>query len=115
MRRPRGAARSRRSQPAAIPNGDALAPSLSLVDEGCLSIKAAQAFLGGISRASIYTLMEQGELAWTKVGRRRVVPKRALVAFLAFELHGGWRTPAMPAAPPRHAASPITNERSRST
>jgi excisionase family DNA binding protein len=92
-------------------DGDATARRESLVEGGCLSVEAARAFLGGISRATLYALMEQGKLAWTKVGRRRVIPKRGLIAFLASELHGGWRAPAMPVTHPRHSESPITKER----
>jgi len=49
--------------------------------DGALSIAEAGEFLR-ISRSEIYRLMEDGSLASTKLGRRRVVARRSLVELL---------------------------------
>jgi excisionase family DNA binding protein len=54
----------------------------SLAGEGFLSLKAAADFLS-ISRASLYSLMDQGLLAYAKFGRSRRIPKRALRDYAA--------------------------------
>lgn len=51
-----------------------------LVRDGLLSIPEACDWLG-ISRTALYGLMNRAELAWVKVGRRRCIPRRALVKF----------------------------------
>jgi excisionase family DNA binding protein len=52
-------------------------PRAALVDEGLVSVGQAAAFLG-LSRSSIYTLMEKGELAFAKIGGSRRIPRKAL-------------------------------------
>ncbi|NLG85335.1 MAG: helix-turn-helix domain-containing protein [Firmicutes bacterium] len=48
------------------------------------------AFLG-IKRSTLYQLMEGGILPFVKLGRKRLIPRRALVQLLAKELRGGDR------------------------
>lgn len=53
-----------------------------LYADGAVSVEAAALFVG-LSRASIYKLMDRGELPYSKLGTRRLIPKRALVELLA--------------------------------
>jgi excisionase family DNA binding protein len=73
-----------------VGNGDGGPGGEPIIADGCLSIDGARAFLGGVSRATVYKLNVSGELAWVKVGRRRVIPRRSLIAFAASRLRGGW-------------------------
>ena len=61
------------------PPPSTLAPDFAA---GALSIAAASEF-SSLSRRTLYELMESGALAFTKVGRRRLIPRAALVALLA--------------------------------
>ncbi len=47
------------------------------------SIEDARFLLGGISRMTIYQLLNNGELASVVIGRRRFVPAAAIHAFIA--------------------------------
>jgi excisionase family DNA binding protein len=47
------------------------------------SIEDARFMLGGISRATIYELLNNGELSSVVIGRRRFVPAAAIAAFIA--------------------------------
>lgn len=58
-----------------------------LVADGLLSIEEACAFLS-ISRSTLYELMDQGELPFTKIGRSRRIPKRACIELAAKNLRG---------------------------
>lgn len=58
---------------------------MDLTQDGMLGIRDAASFLG-LPRSTLYTLMNDGRLAWAKVGRRRLIPKRALIAFAASAL-----------------------------
>jgi excisionase family DNA binding protein len=49
-----------------------------MVADGLRTIPEAQTFTR-LSRAAIYALMDRGELAYTRIGRRRLIPHRALV------------------------------------
>ena len=65
--------------------------AMELVQEGCASVDEAARFLG-IRRAKLYLEMEVGRLVYLKIGRRRVIPWRALREYLAeraLETHGG--------------------------
>jgi excisionase family DNA binding protein len=62
--------------------------SLRLCEKGALAVPEAADFLR-LSRAQVYRLMESGELIYTIQGRRRRVPKRALIELLARGLRGG--------------------------
>jgi excisionase family DNA binding protein len=61
---------------------------LALVADGLLTIAETGAFLK-LSRASVYNLMDRGQLPFIKVGRARRIPKRAVVQFAAQALEGG--------------------------
>jgi excisionase family DNA binding protein len=50
-----------------------------LVESGLRTIEEARAFTR-LSRSALYGLMERGELPYVKLGRRRLVPQRALLA-----------------------------------
>lgn len=62
----------------------------AIVAEGLLSIDEAARFLK-LSRAKIYSLMEQGRLVFVKLDRTRRIPRRAVVEIAAQHLRGGWR------------------------
>jgi excisionase family DNA binding protein len=61
-----------------------------LVAEGLLTVQEAADFLS-VSRSKLYELMDHGELEFVKIGRSRRIPRRAVVALAASNLHGGWR------------------------
>jgi excisionase family DNA binding protein len=47
-------------------------------EDGLRTVVEAQEFTR-LSRTSLYALMDRGELAFAKIGRRRLIPYRALV------------------------------------
>lgn len=47
------------------------------------SIEEARSLLGGISRMTIYELLNGGELASLVIGRRRFIPAGAIATFIA--------------------------------
>jgi excisionase family DNA binding protein len=47
------------------------------------SVEEARFLLGGISRATIYELLNNGELSSVVIGRRRFIPAGAITAFVA--------------------------------
>jgi excisionase family DNA binding protein len=57
--------------------------STAPVGEQLYDIPTARRRLGGISRGSIYKLFANGELAWVRVGGRRMVAGSDLEAFIA--------------------------------
>jgi excisionase family DNA binding protein len=59
--------------------------ALELAADGALPVPEAVRFTG-CSRSVLYEQMESGMLAFVKVGRRRLIPKRALIEFLARRL-----------------------------
>jgi len=61
---------------------------LALVADGLLTIAETGAFLR-VSRATVYNLMECGQLPFVKVGRARRIPKRAVIQLAAQALEGG--------------------------
>lgn len=63
----------------AAPNGPLREGDL---DDGCLSVAGAAGF-AGVGRTTLYAAITAGALATVKVGRRRLVPRRALVRWLA--------------------------------
>jgi len=50
--------------------------------DGCMSVKEAEAF-AGVSDSLIYEWLDAGILPSVRLGRRRVIPRKALVAYLA--------------------------------
>jgi len=53
--------------------------------DGALGIRQAAEWLG-ISRSRLYELLAEGGIPTVRIGRRRVVPRAALRAFLAERL-----------------------------
>jgi excisionase family DNA binding protein len=51
---------------------------LGLVEDGLLTVPEAQEF-SRLSRSDLYARMERGELAYCKLGRRRLIPRKAMV------------------------------------
>lgn len=49
-----------------------------LLTDGLMTVDEAAGFLR-LSRPTIYGLMDAGKLGYVKIGRRRRIPKRALV------------------------------------
>lgn len=56
-----------------------------LLSDGVLSVAEAVKFTG-LSRSELYLQMAGGKLAYTSIGRRRLIPKRSLVALLGEQL-----------------------------
>lgn len=63
--------------------------AVELVQEGLMTVAEAGRFTG-LSRSSLYSLMEEGKLVYAKIGRARRIPRRALVELAASSLRGGW-------------------------
>lgn len=61
--------------------------SEALVEDGLMTVAEAGRFLS-LSRASIYNLMDRGELPFAKLGRSRRIPRRAVVELAARSLKG---------------------------
>jgi excisionase family DNA binding protein len=59
-----------------------------LVADGLLTVAAAAAFLS-VSRSTLYLAMDRGQLPFVKLGRARRIPRRALLALAAVNLHNG--------------------------
>jgi excisionase family DNA binding protein len=53
-----------------------------MVADGMLGIEDAVQF-ADLGRTFLYAAMDRGDLAYVKCGRRRLIPKRALVEYLA--------------------------------
>jgi len=51
------------------------------------SIEEARSLLGGISRVTLYELLNNGELSSVTIGRRRLIPAGAITAFIATAKH----------------------------
>lgn len=47
------------------------------------SVEEARSLLGGISRVTIYNILNSGELTSVTIGRRRLIPAAAITAFIA--------------------------------
>jgi excisionase family DNA binding protein len=57
-------------------------PKTQVVTEGLVTLAEAGKFLG-LSRATLYVLMDKGELQYCKIGGSRRIPRRALFALAA--------------------------------
>jgi predicted DNA-binding transcriptional regulator AlpA len=64
--------------------------SHDIVADGAFAIPEAVRFTG-YSRASLYRAMDAGQLEYIKLGRRRLIPRRAAIRLLAQGLRGGTR------------------------
>jgi excisionase family DNA binding protein len=51
---------------------------VELVEGGLFTVAEGQEF-SRLSRSALYSLMECGRLPFVKIGKRRLIPKRALV------------------------------------
>jgi excisionase family DNA binding protein len=51
---------------------------IEMVADGLRTVSEAQEYTR-LSRSALYAMMERGELAYTRIGRRRLIPHRALV------------------------------------
>lgn len=65
-------------------------PEEEMLSGGLRTIEEAKAYTR-LSRATLYLLMDRGELAYTTIGRRRLIPYRALIALAARRLVDGAR------------------------
>ena len=63
-----------------------------LFARGALTVLAASRF-SSLSRTTLYDLMQRGELRYTTVGRRRLIPVAELERVLAAGLTGGQAVP----------------------
>lgn len=61
------------------------APAAEVCADGALSVKDACAF-AGIGKSELYAAVGRGELEFLYHGRKPLVPKRLLVAWLAVKL-----------------------------
>ena len=59
--------------------------NMGLVEDGLLSLAEAQEFTR-LSRSDIYARMDRGELPYCKLGRRRLIPRRALIELVYHSL-----------------------------
>ena len=64
--------------------------STELVADGLLTVQECAEFLH-LSRSKIYEMMDAGELCFTKLGRSRRIPRRAVIELAARGLRGGVR------------------------
>ncbi len=51
---------------------------VGLVSDGLMTIPEAEEF-SRLSRSDLYARMDRGELAYCKLGKRRMIPRRAMV------------------------------------
>ncbi len=59
-----------------------------LVADGLFTVAEAASLLR-LCRSNLYSLMDRGELAYSKLGRSRRIPRRAVMALAARGLRGG--------------------------
>lgn len=64
------------------------APAPSICSDGTLSLPEAIEFTG-LGRSELYLRMDDGRLPFVKHGRRRLIPRRALVQMLEAGLVNG--------------------------
>ena len=75
----------RRSPVRVVPDPDDSERRRALMADGAVSVVEAAKFLGA-SRTFLYMLMKEGRIPWARAGRKRVIPRRALVAYLSEQL-----------------------------
>lgn len=59
-----------------------------LLEAGSVTVKSAVNEFG-LTRSSLYEFMGRGELAYSQVGRRRLIPRAALRRLIASRMVGG--------------------------
>jgi excisionase family DNA binding protein len=52
-----------------------------LLEDGVMTVPEGQEF-SRLSRSALYALMERGELPYVKLGKRRMIPRRALIEMM---------------------------------
>jgi excisionase family DNA binding protein len=62
---------------------------LETVGDGCLTILEACEF-SGLGRSFIYSEMDKGKLPYVKLGKRRLIPRKALQRYLESGLVTPW-------------------------
>jgi len=67
---------------------DRLSTAEVLVADGLVRVREAAQFTG-LSKSTIYTLMDSGRLAYVTIGRSRRIPRRALLRLASTNLVGG--------------------------
>lgn len=65
--------------------GDSAAHRRALLEDGTMNVKDAVAFTG-FGKSVIYEAMDDGTLPHVQRGRRKVIPRRALIEWLADRL-----------------------------
>jgi excisionase family DNA binding protein len=55
--------------------------TVGLLEDGVMTVPEGQQF-SRLSRSALYALMERGELAYVKLGKRRMIPRRALMEMM---------------------------------
>ncbi len=68
-----------------------------ILSEGLVSVSQASKLLS-LSRSTLYSLMERGELPYVKLGRARRVSRKALSELVARNAKGGWALEVAPAS-----------------
>lgn len=68
--------------------GAHMSESENLARDGALTIDQASEFCG-VGRSLLYERMQSGSLAYSLIGRRRVIPRQALVKLIAAGVVGG--------------------------
>jgi excisionase family DNA binding protein len=58
-----------------------------LVADGMVTIAEAQE-MTRLSRSELYVRMDRGELPFAKLGKRRMIPRKAIIALMAQSLVG---------------------------
>ena len=62
----------------------------TVVADGLMTVSEAAEYLS-ISRSKLYQMMDDGELAYVKLGRSRRIPRRELIDLVSRQLRGGYR------------------------
>jgi excisionase family DNA binding protein len=60
---------------------------IDLVSEGLMTVREAAEFLG-LSRSTVYELMESGELSFAKIRKSRRIPRKAVTELAASRIVG---------------------------
>jgi excisionase family DNA binding protein len=68
---------------------DAVGEANELMSDGLMTVREAADFLA-VGHSLLYKLMEEGWLAYVKLGRARRIPKRAAIALAQANVRGGW-------------------------
>lgn len=59
-----------------------------ILADGLLNVSQAATFLG-LSRATLYNLMDSGQIIYAKFGKARRIPKNAIIEYAKRHLIGG--------------------------